>query len=115
MWAKRSKYGNIKTSRILPDGSVAKFDSKREAARWDELCSWQKLGVITNLQRQVPFVLSVNGTKIGKLILDFTYTEADTGKDVYEDIKSGPTITPLFKWKAKHLFAEHKLQVQIVK
>ena len=115
MWPKRSKYGNIKTSRILADGTVAKFDSKREAARWDELCSWQKLGAIKNLQRQVPFVLSVNGKKIGKLILDFTYTESDTGKDVYEDVKSAPTTTPIFKWKAKHFSAQYSFEVSIVK
>jgi len=100
---------------MLADGTVAKFDSKREAARWDELCSWKKLGVIKNLQRQVPFVLSVNGKKIGKLILDFTYTEADTDKDIYEDVKSGPTMTPIFRWKARHFEAQYNEKVSVVK
>lgn len=115
MWPKRSKYGNIKTSRILPDGTVAKFDSKREAARWDELCCWQKLTAISNLQRQVPFILSVNGKKIGKLILDFVYTDNLSGQEVHEDVKSGPTMTPIFKWKARHLEAQYGYKVAVVK
>ena len=33
---KRSKYGNVKTSRIV-NGNVIKFDSKKEADRFDTL------------------------------------------------------------------------------
>ena len=115
MWQKKNKYGNIKTSRMLADGSVAKFDSKREAARWDELCSWQKLTAISNLQRQVPFVLSVNGKKICKLILDFTYTDNLSGEDVFEDVKSGPTITPVFRIKQKFFEAQYQKKISVVK
>ena len=115
MWPTKSKYRNIKTTRVLPDGSVAKFDSKREAARWDELCSWQKLAAISNLQRQVPFLLSVNGKKIGKLILDFTYTDNLSGQEIFEDVKSGPTMTPIFRWKARHFEAQYNKKVSVVK
>lgn len=49
----KSKYNNGKV--FLPDGTV--FDSEKEYARWCELRLLEKAGEITNLQRQVPFVL----------------------------------------------------------
>ena len=48
----RSKYRN---RRIVVDGET--FDSKREAQRWYELKLLRRAGVVTDLQRQVPFVL----------------------------------------------------------
>lgn len=103
----RSKYRNIKTE---IDG--LKFDSRKEAGRWLELSLLQKAGKIKDLERQVPFELSVDGIKIGKLVLDFTYTEA--GKTVYEDVKSKPTMTPIFRWKAKHFKAQYKQEIDLV-
>jgi hypothetical protein len=107
MFQKRSKFLNVRTE---IDG--LKFDSKKEAARWLELELLQKAGKISNLKRQVPFELNVNGIKIGKLVLDFTYTE--NGKTVYEDVKSKPTMTPIFKWKAKHFKAQYKQEINLV-
>ncbi len=88
-----------------------KFHSMREASRWKELCMLQSAGKITNLERQVPFQLDVNGQKIGKLILDFVYEE--NGEKVYEDLKSKATITPIFKWKAKHFRAQYGVEVRV--
>lgn len=77
------------------------FDSKREYHRWNELKLLRKAGVISKLERQVPFVIipkSKYGREI-KYIADFVYTE--NGKTVVEDVKSPATITPLYKLKKR--------------
>lgn len=107
MFQRRSKFRNV---RVEIDG--LKFDSKREAARWLELSMLQKAGQIKDLKRQVPFELSVNGIKIGKLVLDFTYIENDVL--VCEDVKSKPTMTPIFRWKSKHFKAQYKHEINLV-
>lgn len=48
----RRKYGNKK---ITADGQV--FDSKKEYRRYCELSLLERAGEITNLQRQVPYLL----------------------------------------------------------
>ena len=48
----RRKYGNKK---IQAGGQS--FDSKREYRRWRDLTLLERAGEITNLQRQVPFLL----------------------------------------------------------
>lgn len=105
--ARRSKYGNVRT---VVDGLA--FDSAREAARWGELKLLHRAGAITELSRQVRIVLSVNGTKIGEIIPDFRYVE--NGKLTWEDTKSPATVTPLFRWKAKHALAEHGIKIRVV-
>lgn len=105
-----SKYQNKKT--ILRG---VKFDSAREARRYQELLLLQKAGAITDLQRQVEFVLipsqkepdSVGvrgGIKKGKTIehavkyvADFTYKE--NGKTVVEDTKGFRTKDYVIKRK----------------
>jgi hypothetical protein len=90
-----------------------KFDSKGEAARYSFLLLMQKAGQIKNLERQIVFVLHAgNGQKIGKYIADFQY-ELPDGKIIVEDFKG--IQTPLFRWKAKHLFAEYGKMVKITK
>lgn len=82
------KYGNKKTER---DGIT--FDSRKEARRYDELKLWEKVGGISNLQRQVKYIL-IRGQRWrsdGKkhrdtvYIADFVY-EMD-GKVIVEDVK----------------------------
>lgn len=97
---KESKYRNIKTE---VDG--IKFDSKKEAQRWRELKILEKTGEISNLQRQVPYIL-IDKSKYGqqiKYIADFTYLEK--GKEVVEDVKSPISKTPVYRLK-KRLMAE---------
>lgn len=97
----RRKYGNIKTN---VDG--IKFDSRGEANRWCELLILQRIGKISNLRRQVPFVLvdgfvDPSGAKVRetRLVIDFGYTE--DGKEVVEDFKSPATRTRVFLLKKK--------------
>ena len=80
------------------------FDSKKEALRWDELQHLQRIGVIKNLQRQVPYELQAayttrDGRRIRKIeyIADFVYEQA--GETVVEDAKG--VQTDVFKIKRK--------------
>lgn len=81
------------------------FDSAREATRYRELVLLQRAGEITDLQRQVPFVLipaqvDANGKVIERpvrYVADFAYSE----KGVYtvEDAKGVRTKEYIIKRK----------------
>jgi hypothetical protein len=84
---KQSKYKNTK---VEIDG--IKFDSKKEAQRWRELKLLEQAGKISNLKRQIPYVLQEkyrrkDGKTVQaiKYVVDFEYTEE--GKTVVEDVK----------------------------
>ena len=96
-----TKYNNKK---ITVDGQ--KFDSKKEANRYQELVLMEKAGVIKNLSRQVKFVLipSQRDEATGKVIerecsykADFVYEE--DGKTVVEDVKGFRTKEYIIKRK----------------
>lgn len=95
-----SKYNSKKT---VVDGQ--KFDSKKEANRYQELALLEKAGVIKNLSRQVKFVLIPSQRdKNGKVIerecsykADFKYEE--DGKTVVEDVKGFRTKEYIIKRK----------------
>lgn len=98
-WRSCNKYKNKKA---IVDGVV--FDSKREAKRYGELLLLEKAGAITNLQRQVKYILipaqrepdtigARGGIHKGKLIerecayyADFVYQD-EAGNTVVEDTK----------------------------
>ena len=74
-----------------------KFDSKKEAKRYNELMMMQKASQIENLKLQHQFTLQEGfKTKDGEVIrpiryvADFTYTDQD-GNFVIEDVKSEHT------------------------
>ena len=82
-----------------------RFDSKKEANRYIELCLMERAKAIQDLKMQVAFPLikkSQYGREI-KYVADFTYFEE--GKLVVEDTKSPATRTPLYRLK-KRLMAE---------
>ena len=101
------------------------FDSQKEYRRFRELCLLEKAGQITDLQRQVKFVLipaqyepdiigKRGGVRRGKLIerecsyiADFTYTE--DGKPVVEDTKG--VKTPYYTIKRKLMLWVHKIRI----
>ncbi|QEL16774.1 DUF1064 domain-containing protein [Limnoglobus roseus] len=107
-WGRKGKYNNTRT---CVDGIW--FDSKLEAARWQELLLLQKAGEITDLRRQVPYRLDVNGFLICRLIVDFTYLDSATGKLVTEDTKG--VLTPECAIKLKLMRAIHGIDVQLVR
>ena len=83
-----SKYNSKKT---VVDGQ--KFDSKKEARRYQELLLLEKAGAIKNLSRQVKFVLIPSQRdESGKVIERECYYKADfkyeeDGKTVVEVVK----------------------------
>ena len=110
---KKPKYGNhrIKT----PDGD---FDGEAEYSHWLELKLLQMAGGITDLRRQVPFVLipsqrGSDGKVIEqpvKYIADFVYTE--NGGTVVEDVKGFKT--PEYIIKRKLMLKVHGIRIKEV-
>lgn len=96
--ARKNKYKAVK---VVVNG--IKFDSKKEAKRYQELVLLQKTHYIRDLKLQVPFVL-IEKSKYGrqiKYVADFTYIE--NGVLVVEDTKGFKT--DVYKLK-KRLMAE---------
>lgn len=65
---KKSKYRNQPTERVLKNGEVITFDSKKEARYFDELMALRAAGVVSDIRLQVQFLLKP------------AYTDADTGE-----------------------------------
>jgi hypothetical protein len=119
--AKPSKYRNRKT---VADGIT--FDSAKEARRWSELGLLVTAGVIVNLRRQVPYVLTAridhrkagdvgfpmeaeHAAFVGRYIVDFEYFDTSAQQWRYEDVKG--FRTPLYRWKAKHFEAQYGVKI----
>lgn len=76
-----------------------RFDSKREASRWRELCMLQLAGDISELERQVKVplegadgpILTDGGNQQRSYVADFRYFDRKLGVWVYEDAKGHPT------------------------
>lgn len=118
-----NKYGSKK---VEVDGIT--FDSKKEANRYKELKLLEQAGEITDLQRQVKFVLipaqrepdtigTRGGIHKGKLIekecayyADFVYQE--NGKTVVEDTKGMRTTEYVIKRKL--MLYIHKIKISEV-
>jgi hypothetical protein len=105
---RRNKFNAVRT---VVDG--LKFDSKREAARWAELRTMERAGVITALERQVKFPMVVNGILVCSYVADFRYCEG--GRAVVEDVKSEITRKePTYRIKVKLMQAVHGIEVREV-
>lgn len=99
----RSKKNKYNAKSVEYDGIM--FDSQKEALRYKELRFLISEGIITDLRRQVKYLLiptqrepdtigARGGVKQGKLlerecsyIADFVYTVVETGEIVVEDAK----------------------------
>lgn len=106
---KRSKYGAVKTT---VDGVT--FDSKAEAARYQELKVLEKAGEIRDLVLQPRYSLHVRAgdapvsSIIGEYRGDFRYTTSH-GASVVEDVKG--MKTPLYRWKKKHVEMQYGVTI----
>lgn len=85
-----------------------KFDSKKEANRWNELLLLQKAGIIQNLERQVKFELIPKqpDERPCFYIADFVYEKEN--QKIVEDTKGFKTKEyiikrKLLKWKHPNL------------
>lgn len=98
--AKR-KYNNHPTER-----NGIKFDSRKEANRYDELMFLRQAGEIDNLKLQPQFTLQESymtpeGERVRAIryVADFSYTQGS--QMVVEDVKSKATATAQYKTKKK--------------
>jgi len=105
---KRNKLHAIK---VHDDGYI--FDSKLEHRRYCELKLLRDAGEIEDLRVHESFNIEVNGVKICRVELDFTYLDTRTKKWVYEDTKG--MDTPVSKLKRKLLLACHGIEVTLIK
>ena len=103
----KSKYSNKKTTRTI-NGETLKFDSMKEARRFDVLAVMQKAGKITELTLQPKYLLldtlRIEGHKtIQKkhYIADFRYIQNYI--TIVEDVKGMKTAVYQLK---KHMFLE---------
>ncbi len=107
------KYGNKKT---VLDG--ISFDSKAEANRWCVLRMQERAGGLTDLRRQVVYILApavmLGGRKkpAMKYIADFVYIER-AGSEIVEDVKG--MITPLFRAKQHLMKHVHNIEIKVTK
>lgn len=79
--------------RKLRNRPTAEYDSLKEERRGRHLANLQRAGVIRNLERQVPFVIVINGVRVAKYIADFVYEicEKSVWRKVVEDVKGHRT------------------------
>lgn len=123
--AKANKYHNTPTERVTTSGAVLRFDSQKEARRYDVLAARLQAGQIRDLRLQVEFTLQeaytdTEGRRVRSIRYkaDFTYYRppengshaaywADqTGTPwvlVVEDVKSRATKTQKYAIKKKLL------------
>lgn len=109
------KYHNKK---VVRDGET--FDSVKEYRRFCELLLLEKGGVISDLQRQVKYVL-IPSQKEGKKTIerecsyraDFVYTDNETGETIVEDVKGykGGGAYEIFKIKRKLMLYVHHIKI----
>ena len=105
-----SKYKNKK---VVVDG--IKFDSQKEARRYQELKLLERSGAISVLRLQHPIILfekSKYGRAI-KYVADFTYIK--DGKLVVEDVKSAFTRkNPVYRLKKRIVAEKYDIEIQEV-
>jgi hypothetical protein len=85
-----------------------RFASKKEYADWCALKLREKAGLISHLERQVKFPLSVNAQLVTTFIADAVFFE--NGKRVVVDSKG--VQTPVYRLKKKLMRALLNIEVQ---
>ena len=126
----KSKYGAKKQTITNSDGSVITFDSMKEMKRFIELRYMEQVGLISDLQRQVKFVLipaqrepdtvgKRGGIIKGQLIerecayiADFVYIDEETQETIVEDTKG--VKTPEYIIKRKMLLYFYGIRIKEV-
>lgn len=110
-----SKYGNRKTTL-----NGVEFDSHKEAQRYAQLRLLERAGKISNLRRQVKYVLiPAQRDEKGKLlerecsyVADHVYFDLALGKVVVEDVKG--VRTEAYKIKKKLMLWVHGIVISEV-
>ena len=115
---KANKYRNTPTTRVAASGAVLRFDSMKEARRFDWLIERERRGEIRELRLQVDFTLQeaytdTEGRRVRAIRYraDFTYYEGAQGVKVVEDVKSRATRTKEYAMKKKMLKDRFGLEI----
>lgn len=115
---KESKYHAKPTEIQLDSGETVRFDSRKEAKRWEELQIMQQMGKIYDLRRQVKYELIPPQKAEGYsergvyYIADFVYKQ--NGREVVEDTKSPITRkNPVFVIKRKLMLWRYGITLKI--
>ena len=137
------KYHNKPTERVTASGAVLRFDSQKEARRYDELAALERAGTIRELRMQVDFTLQEaytdgEGRRVRAIRYkaDFTYLrKMENGgltkvpclngegdrlvhnpewKIVVEDVKSRATRTKEYIMKRKLMKERFNIDIQEV-
>ena len=118
---KKTKYHNVPAKRVTDSGAILRFDSQKEARRYDELAALERAGTIRELRMQVDFTLQEaytdgEGRRVRAIRYraDFSYKKRPkywTGYEsqcpddgwilVVEDVKSRATRTKEYIMKRK--------------
>lgn len=117
---KTGKYHNRPDERETEGGAVLRFDSQKEARRYDELCLLLEAGEIRDLRLQAQFTLqeaytTAKGVRVRAIryVADFTYTDR-SGKLTVEDVKSAATRTKTYVMKKKLMQERFGIEIQEV-
>lgn len=120
----KRKYRNTPTERLLPNGEVIKFGSKKEAAYYDNLMVLEKCGTVRKVKLQYQFLLkpaytdAYTGERFRAIsyLADFVFDRLEDGnwRTVVIDTKGGGrkgTETKTFILKRK-LLAEQGVIIE---
>lgn len=108
--AARSKHGNQK---VWVDN--IEFDSKKEAARYNELKLLIKAGRATVNEAdwiQPCYPIRVREVFIGNFHADFRWTDVETGMEVVEDVKSPSSKTEAYQLRKKLVEAIYGITIR---
>lgn len=133
------KYHNKPTERVTASGAVLRFDSQKEARRYDELAALERAGKIRDLRMQVDFTLQEaytdsEGQRVRAIRYraDFAYRRKPNGQApsmdigelwdimemkwplVVEDVKSRATRTKEYIMKRKLMKERFNIDIQEV-
>ena len=86
------------------------FDSKGEYSHYLYLLEQQRLGVITDLERQVVYPIVINGTKVCTVKPDYRYKR--NGEVIVADYKG--IVLPMAKLKFKLVKAVYGVHIVII-
>lgn len=108
----KTKYGSRKDTR-----GELRFDSQKEARRYDELMVMLRTGIISDLRLQPQFTLQESYvTETGERIRAIRYTADFSykfgGKLVVEDVKSKPTRTKEYLRNRKFMRSKFGIDIQ---
>ncbi len=113
------KYNNTPADRQGAEGVKIRFDSQKEARRYDELMLRLKANRIQDLKLQPQFTLQeAYTTADGKRVrairyqADFSYFDCDRDMDVVEDVKSKATKTRVYAIKKKLMLEKFGIEIE---